>query len=330
MKRIIRLLALILTVIFGIWITLFWYLRAPVLLSTDMPQLNYVVSPQQLEKHVRFLSELNPPRSYDNRDSTLEAEKYIVGEFESMGYTVELQEVPLPEYSYNNIIVRYGAGTAETPIVVVGAHYDVCDHLPGADDNASGVAGLLELARMFQALKPSVNYPIEFVAYALEEPPYFGTDDMGSAIHAAQLKTQNKSVKLMISIEMIGYYPDTQFSQYFPAPILYAIYPNHGDFIAVVARPEERNEIQKLKPAFSAYSDTNIYSINAPSFIPGIDFSDHRNYWRYDWPALMITDTAFFRNLEYHRKADTAERLNYLKMKEVIEGLYGAVTVFAN
>ncbi len=329
MKRIARILILLSCVIVAIWLALFWYLRAPVFTTADLPELVHSVDAQVLEKHVRFLSELNPPRSFDHPESTAAAEKYIVSEFESMGYKIELQEVPLPNYSYNNIIVRYGEASSEKPLVVIGAHYDVCSHLPGADDNASGVAGLLELARMFQLLKPELSFPVEFVAYALEEPPYFASDDMGSAIHAAHLKESNKNVRLMISIEMIGYYPETAFSQYFPIPVLYALYPNRGDFIAAVARPEERKEIQRLKQAFAAYSETEIYSINAPAFIPGIDFSDHRNYWKYNWPAIMITDTAFFRNLEYHTKGDIADRLNYLKMKEVVEGIYASAIVFA-
>lgn len=329
MKRLIHVGSLVCAVLFSTWIGLFWYLRAPLFSMPAENTIAYSVDAENLKKHVRFLSELNPPRSYDNYASTIEAEKYISNELKAMGYSVELQEVPLPEYSLNNIIVRYGDLAQGKPIIVVGAHYDVCDHLPGADDNASGVAGLLELARMLKALSPQLPFTVELVAYALEEPPYFATDDMGSAIHAQSLKEKNISVKLMISIEMIGYYSERSGSQFFPNPILYSIYPHKGDYIAAVARPNERREIQKFKSAFLTMSKTDIYSINAPTFIPGMDFSDHRNYWKYGWPALMITDTAFYRNTQYHEKGDTADRLNYEKMREVVEGLYAATVAFA-
>jgi Zn-dependent M28 family amino/carboxypeptidase len=329
MKRALSIITLLGVALFSTWVGLYWYLRAPVLKSSPEHLTSYSVGAEALKKHVQFLSALNPPRSYGNYSSTIEAERYISNEFKEMGYSVELQEVPLPEYSYNNIIVRYGDSSQGKPIVVVGAHYDVCDHLPGADDNASGVAGLLELARMLRVLKPALPFAVEMVAFALEEPPYFATEDMGSAIHAEHLKAKNISVKLMISIEMIGYYSEKSWSQFFPNPILYTIYPHKGDYIAAVARPNERREIQKFKSAFLTMSKTDIYSINAPTFVPGMDFSDHRNYWKYGWPALMLTDTAFYRNTNYHKKEDTADRLNYQKMKEVVEGLYAATVAFA-
>lgn len=320
---------LIIGILLVAWVCLFWYLRAPSF-SVETLSLGAVdVDAAALEKHVHFLSELNPARSFDNADSTFAAEKYISDELKSMGYHVRLQEVPVPEHTYHNIIVRYGPRSTQTPLIVIGAHYDVADHLPGADDNASGVAGVLELARLFQEKQPEPAVPIEFVFYALEEPPYFGSDDMGSVIHADALKAEGVDVRLMISVEMIGYYSDELFSQKFPFPLLYAIYPWRGNFIAAVARPADRSMVQKFKSGFVALSDTPIYSINAPSFIPGIDYSDHRSYWRHEWPAIMITDTSFYRNLSYHRSTDTADRLNYSKMKEVVEGLYSAAALFA-
>lgn len=253
------------------------------------------------------------------------AEKYIRSEFEKMGYEVRLQEVHSEKNVYHNIIARYGHKDAKE-LVVIGAHYDTCEKdNPGADDNASGVAGLLELAKIFIQQKPELTTPIEFVAYTLEEPPYFGSDGMGSAYHAEELATQKIDVKYMISLEMLGYYSDELFSQEYPFGFFYTMYPWRGNYIALVSAPADRELVSNFKKAMAPRTSVPVYSINAPAALPGVDFSDHRSYWAHDWPALMITDTAFLRNNQYHLHGDTPERLNYEKMADVTGGIYEAV-----
>jgi hypothetical protein len=320
-RRILTVTAILLSVF---WVILFGYLRNPNFINgTKIDGIK--PDPALLEKHVRALSDPEINRSYTHESAMRDAAAYIENELISYGYKVRRQDVFAEDRIYHNLIARYGDPAAKE-VTVVGAHYDAAgENNPGADDNASGVAGLLELARFFSLNKPVVGAPIEFVAYTPEEPPFFGTQDMGSAYHADELKKNGVNVNLMLSLEMIGYFTDEFLSQGFPMPLLYAIYPWTGDFIAIVGSPKERETQARFRRKFAANSGVPAYGINAPSFIQGTDFSDHRNYQAHGWPALMITDTAFLRNTEYHQPGDTADRLNYKKMAEVVAGVFAAL-----
>ncbi|MCB0364887.1 MAG: M28 family peptidase [Bdellovibrionaceae bacterium] len=318
-------IALLLFVLVGLlYAVAFWYLRNPSMGIGSSVQIKHRADASRLKTHVEFLSGIVPNRSYQNADSMFRAERYISDYLTSLGYKVSLQEVYEDKTVYHNVIVRLGAETG--PLVVIGAHYDVAEEdNPGADDNASGVAGLLELARLLKENEPELKSPVELVAYTLEEPPYFATFGMGSVYHADQIKERGEEVKLMLSLEMIGYYSDEWFSQKFPIPLLYALYPWRGNFISLVASPSERKEVRMVKDSFSSIEGLKTYSINAPTILPGIDYSDHRSYWEHEWPAIMVSDTAFYRNLEYHKPGDTAGRLDFEKMKLVVEALYTTV-----
>jgi Zn-dependent M28 family amino/carboxypeptidase len=227
--------------------------------------------------------------------------------------------------SYRNVIAQLGPDTAER--IVVGAHYDTAGPLPGADDNASGVAGLIELAHLLG--KQQLPMRVELVAFTLEEPPYFRTTGMGSSVHAESLRKQNIRVRAMLCLEMIGYFSDVANSQHFPAAILQALYPSKGNFISVVGRFGEGLLVRRVKSAMRKASPLPVHSINAPSFVPGVDFSDQLNYWAAGYDAVMITDTAFYRNPNYHTAYDTAEKLDYKRMGRVVEGVYAAVLELA-
>lgn len=321
-----RILKALLIAIPLLWAIFFWILRNPFYKPSVAVTSDIRIDAALLEKHVRFLSELKPNRSYEHEESLIKARDYIVEQFKEAGFTeVELQEVKTKLRTYHNVIVRFGIN-ANKDVLVVGAHYDAAEvDNPGADDNASGVAGLIELARAFKRLNPKIEIPIEFVAYTLEEPPFFEGPLMGSVIHADSLKAKGKNVPLMLSLEMIGYFSDEFLSQSFTMPLLYGFYPWTGNYVGVVGRLEDRATQAKVKSAMIANSSLPIYSISAPSFMPGIYYSDHSSYWRHDWPAVMITDTAFLRNHEYHKIGDTADRLNYIKMSEVVRGAYAAL-----
>jgi hypothetical protein len=220
--------------------------------------------------------------------------------------------------TYNNLIVSFGPPDAER--IVVGAHYDACMALPGADDNASGVAGAIELARLLADAK--LDRRIDVVFWALEEPPHYATDNMGSVAHAKSVK----NVRYAISLEMIGYFSDEPGSQHFPAPGMSMFYPTRGSFIAVVGRPADRALTAKIKGAMLGATDLPVYSLNAPAAVQGVDWSDHRSYWAQNIPAVMVTDTSFLRNDRYHTPRDTADTLDYARMAKVVEGVYAAVT----
>ena len=313
----------------ALWVASFVYLRAPVLADGAALAPGPIVDSAALRRHVHTLSTQHPARSVDSPPSLFVTEAYLRAELHAMGYEVDAQEVRAEGRGWHNLVVRHGPRDARE-IVVVGAHFDVCgDDNPGADDNATGVAVLLEVARLLKTLNPPTDVPIELVAYTLEEPPYFATPLMGSAEHARKIADRGGSVRLMLSLEMLGYYSNERFSQRYPIPLLYAVYPSTGDFVALVGRPTDRAATRVAKSAMLANMSVDVVSISAPPFVPGIDFSDHRSYWARGWPALMVTDTAFLRNTAYHEAGDTEERLDFAKLAEVTKGIYAAVVAAA-
>jgi len=170
-----------------------------------------------------------------------------------------------------------------------------------------------------------MNTGIESVAYTLEEPPFFDTEDMGSVHHARLLHDQKVSVKCVIALEMIGYFSSEPGSQLYPIPALKIFYPSKGNFIGIVGRLGQRKIVKKIKGLMKGATDLPVYSINAPLIVTGVDFSDHRSYWTYGYDAVMITDTAFYRNQQYHEPSDTAERLNYELMGKVVIQVFEAI-----
>ncbi len=194
---------------------------------------------------------------------------------------------------------------------------------PGADDNASGIAGMLELARLVNENPAFHN--VNFVAFALEEPPFFRTRNMGSYVFAESLYNKGIKVKGMVSLEMIGYYSDKKGSQFYPLPIFRWIYPNVGNYIAFVGNLRSGSFTRRFKKIFKNCSSMPCESLNSVSIIPGIDFSDHLSFWHFDYPAFMITDTAFYRNPNYHNLGDTSETLDYEKTAELVLGIYKTI-----
>jgi Zn-dependent M28 family amino/carboxypeptidase len=318
----------LLAALFGLWFVLTQPFVAP---WVSRPP---AVDAQRLEAHVRMLSQTLYPRSYDHPDKLDAAAEYIRAELLKAGAQPEDQSVRADEATYRNVIARFGP--AEGPLIVIGAHYDSHGfaaqgakypkgfhpdtHTPGADDNASGVAGLLELARLLAASPPPVA--VELVAYTLEEPPHFRSDAMGSLWHARRLREKGTPLRMMISLEMIGYFSDEPGSQAYPLPGLDWLYPTRGNFIAVVGRVNDVSATRALKAAMRGATDLAVHSMNSLALIPGVDFSDHRSYWAQGYSAVMVTDTAFYRNPHYHRGSDTAERLDYRRMGQVVQGVF--------
>lgn len=276
--------------------------------------------PDRLKEHVLGLTSTSAPRNYLHIEALEEASLYIEKELDSIGYVHRRQNFTVRNRSYHNIIAFYGDTTK--PRIVIGAHYDVCEDQMGADDNASGVAGLLELARRFKSKSDTLEHCLEFVFYTLEEPPYFRTKGMGSYVHAKSLVDAKTEVRLMVSLEMIGYFSDEKNSQQYPLPILRWLYPNEGNFIAVVSKNGNRGITRKFKKGIRRGSELPVEMLIAPPALAGVDFSDHLNYWFFGFPALMITDTAFMRNANYHTSGDTPETLDYRRMAEVVYGLH--------
>lgn len=276
----------------------------------------------RLKKDVAFISEIQPARNYRNVASLNIIAAYIEAEFEAAGGRVEVQEFEADGQMYKNVIGSFGKEEGER--IIVGAHYDTFEETEGADGNASGVAGILEMARLVGQQAEELKYRVDFVAYSLKEAPYYETEKMGSAVHAKSLFEGKVKVKAMICCEMIGYFSEAPDSQYFPDTVLESIYPNKGNFAIVVGLEDQYDFLQNV------YQQVDKHSSNLPIefiFFPSREsfggMSDHRNYWKYGFEAVMITDTAFFRNPHYHKTSDTIDTLNFEKMSQVVQGVLG-------
>lgn len=282
-------------------------------------------NPDRLKAHVLALTGQFHPRDCEHVENLDRAAEYIGNRFLDAGARVEEQPYEARGKTYRNVIGKFGPETGEP--VIVGAHYDAVEDTPGADDNASAVAGLIELGFLLKGT--ALSAPVWLVAYSLEEPPYFATEYMGSAVHARFLKEDGQKIRVMICLEMIGYFTDAENSQSYPAPGLKLFYPSVGNFIAVVGKLDQRSLTARVKKAMSMASDLPVHSISSPRALPGIDFSDHRSYWSEGYPAVMITDTAFYRNPNYHTPGDTPETLDYTRMAMVVRGVHQSILDFA-
>jgi Zn-dependent M28 family amino/carboxypeptidase len=294
------------------------FITRPSFVNIPFPTYQQQASPEALKTHVIHLSENLSPRSSDDLLNLNKAANYIHQHLKKYSQDVSFQKYNAADKEYKNVIAKFGSNSDS--IIVIGAHYDAYSEYAGADDNASGVAGLLELANLLSQVELSSQ--IQLVAYTLEEPPYFASENMGSFIHAESLK--DKNVKLMISLEMIGYFTDEKDSQQFPSSLMKMVYPTTGNFIAVVDQLLSTKG-SELRNAINATTDLPTYSINAPASIAGIDFSDHRNYWHFGFPAVMVTDTSFYRYPHYHTVQDTYEKLNYEAMAKVVNGVFNYI-----
>lgn len=298
----------------------------PAIMDPSPPCSVQPVDAARLWAHVTTIADPDAPRDYTHPANLDAIAGYLRKELEEAGGKVSEQSYRVGTSTYRNVLASFGPDTGER--VVVGAHYDTAGEQPGADDNASGVAGLLELAHALGANPPRAR--VELVAFTLEEPPFFATPQMGSAVHARSLRERGVKVRAMLSLEMIGYFTDAPESQRFPLPLLRYVYPRTGNFIAVVGKLGQWETVRRIKQAMRGASDLPVHSINAPTWVPGVDFSDHLNYWAAGYRAAMITDTAFYRNDRYHTAQDTAASLDYERMAKVVEGVHCAVRVLTS
>lgn len=270
----------------------------------------------QLEKDVRVLADEIGERNREHPQALIQAENWIAAELAAAGYSVVREEFTDRDHRFVNLVVeRRGKSDA---IVVIGAHYDAAPGTPAANDNGSGTAALLALARRLVNLEPTKT--LRLVAYANEEPPHFQTEAMGSLVNARRAKERGETIVAMLSLETLGYYRDEPGTQPYPFPFG-VFYPSEGNFVAVVGDTSSRALVHHVVETFRAEAAFPCEGVAAPASIPGVDWSDHWSYWQQGWPAVMLTDTAVFRYPHYHQPTDTPDRIDYERLARVVTGI---------
>jgi len=272
----------------------------------------------QLRRHLVALVTTPEPRNYQHLASLNQAADYINTQLRVAGARPTEQAYEVQGHTYRNLIGSFGPEAG--PRLIIGAHYDVCGEQPGADDNGTGVAALLELARLL-GQQQSLPYRIDLVAYTLEEPPFFRTKHMGSYVHAQSLHEAGVSVRGMVSLEMLGYYDDRKGSQHYPLGLLKWVYGNRGNYVTVAQKFGNGRFGRQFARHYKAAAQLPVKRFKAPAWLPGIDFSDHLNYWQFDYSAVLLTDTSFYRNQHYHQPTDTLDRLDIRRLGLAVDAV---------
>ncbi len=280
-------------------------------------------SEQALYDHVHALSVVIGSRSVREYGKIRQAEQYIRTFLDKQEIPFELQGYDHEGNRFNNIVVTLEGGPRRKETIIIGAHYDTAFGTPGADDNASAVAVLLELCRALKEYRPERT--LRLIFFVLEEPPAFMTSAMGSYVYAAQARERGENIVGMISLEMVGYFNEAAGSQAFPVPGLHWIFPDRGTFIGVVGNVSSRELTLAVAEALKAGSGLPVEHLVALPFIPGIGSSDHGSFWKMGFRAVMVTDTAFYRNPNYHGEKDTIGTLRFDKMSGLVRGMVHVV-----
>ena len=282
---------------------------------------------ERLAAHVRVLAGDIGERNVYRPKAYRQSADYIARVLREYGYEVEWQRYEVQQIICANLIATQLGQRWPGQIVVVGAHYDSVHGSPGASDNGSGVAALLELARRFAKEQPART--LRFVAFANEEPPFFPTDQMGSRVYAKSCRERGDDVRGMISLETIGWFSDEPGSQKYP-PLFNLFYPDRGNFIAFVANLQSRGILKRAARAFRSNCDVPLETCATFAFVPGVDWSDHGSFWHHGYRAFMVTDTAPYRYPHYHEATDTPDKVNYDMLARVTLGVEAVVRELAN
>jgi Zn-dependent M28 family amino/carboxypeptidase len=280
----------------------------------------------RLRGHVGYLAGELGERSVRRPAVLAAAASYIEEQWAAMYLEPVSQRYRTHGVECRNIEVTIPGSERPDEILLAGAHYDTVKGSPGADDNASGIAGVLELGRLLRDAEPART--IRLVAFVNEEPPFFFFREMGSMVYAKAAKGRGDDIRMMLSLEMIGWYSDTPGSQRYP-PLFHWFYPDRGNFIGFVSNLRSRRALRQAVAAFREASDFPVESLASPAFVPGVAWSDQLSFWREGYPALMVTDTAFHRNPYYHTARDTPDTLDYPRMARVVDGLAGMLRLLA-
>ncbi|MEJ5347357.1 MAG: M28 family peptidase [Desulfosoma sp.] len=291
------------------------------------PSLNMVEVEKALRDHLHVLTVEIGERSVLTPKNHAQAASYIADTLRAQGLHVREEPYPYENTTVANILAETGPEKPRRRYLV-GAHYDSLARTVGADDNASAVAVLLETARLVQALRcfDTAQASVQFVAFALEEPPAYGTRFMGSRMRAKNAKKARERIDGMICLEMVGYTCRKPGCQSYPFPLGFRNYPSTGDFIGIVGNFGSRSLIRAMEQSFKKNPDLPVITLTVPFngwLIPSVRLSDHAPFWDAGYPAVMVTDSAFYRNPYYHTIHDTMETLDFGFMAQLVRSLVG-------
>lgn len=282
---------------------------------------------QELRSHVQMLAGQIGERNVFCHDKLVMATDYIRTTLSGFGYEVKRQSYEVGGFGCENVEAEVRGSLRPDEIIVIGAHYDSVQGSPGANDNASGVAAMLALARAFAKIRQART--LRFVAFTNEEPPLFQTRYMGSRVYAKRSRERGETISLMLSLETIGYYSDEPGSQHLLFP-LNLIYPSTGNFIAFVSNVENGFLVRQLVGSFRRQAQFPSEGGALWGLVPGVGWSDHWAFWKEGFPAVMVTDTAPFRYPAYHLSTDRPELVQYERMARVVSGLQAVIAEKAN
>jgi Zn-dependent M28 family amino/carboxypeptidase len=284
----------------------------------------------RIAQHVDQLAGLIGPRHLGKPAAFAAAAAFVERELADAGYAVVRQSYRARGHEVANLVAELPGSKRKKEVVIVGAHYDTVESTPGADDNASGVAVLIEVASMMRHLR--LARTVRFVGFACEEPPHFFTGEMGSQVHARLCRSRGERVRGMLCLEMVGYYSDAPGSQRVPESIprsLHKAFPHRGTFLAAVGNLRSWRLLWRFRRGFKRAVRFPLFSIVLPEKIAEIRLSDNSSFWDQRYRALMLTDTSFLRNPHYHLASDTPDTLDYVRMAQVTLGVVGAVMTIA-
>jgi hypothetical protein len=312
-----------------VWLALILALAAGLRYMTHMPGSSHAgpLPPlsgaeaelrDRLGRHVAVLAGEIGERNLWRHEALEASAEYIEQAFRAAGYEVTSQHYTAQDKTVRNLEAVLPGVSHATEIVVIGAHYDSVAGSPGANDNATGVAALLEIARLLVREQPARS--VRFVAFVNEEPPFFYTEEMGSRVYARRARERGEKIVAMLALETIGYYADARGSQHYPFPFS-PFYPDTGNFVAFVGNLASRELVQACMASFRSLAAFPAEGIAAPGWMGGIHWSDHWSFWREGYPAIMVTDTALYRYAHYHAQTDTPDKIDYERLARVVAGL---------
>jgi Zn-dependent M28 family amino/carboxypeptidase len=282
---------------------------------------------QELRTYVQQLAGQIGERNLFRYKQLVAAATYIRATLTSAGYDVRRHTYDVAGQASENIEAELLGTDKPEDIVLIGAHYDSVQGSPGANDNASGVAAMLALARAFAGTKPVCT--LRFLAFTNEEPPFFQSRYMGSRLYAQRSRAQNENISLMLSLETIGCYSDKPGSQHYPFPFNF-FYPYTANFIAFVGNMEHAPWVKRLLTSFRRHAQFPSEGGALWEWIPGVAWSDHWSFWKEGYPAVMVTDTAHNRYAHYHAATDTPDKVDFARMARVVSGLQRVIAEVAN